>query len=200
MSRLCTVCSHARRTDIESDLIGGALSFRDIARQYRVSKDAVARHRADHLPGSLTKAHEIRQIARADALIDEVRSGGDRADRLYNHAETILERALASKDLKTALNAIGAGVNVLREARSYLELRGEITGELNKSAGASPTLGIDKVEKMLVIRMPKTPRAEAEERRILAEMGDKFSFTPPHHPQIASPAPETDNDDDQEGH
>jgi hypothetical protein len=43
--------------------------------------------------------------------------------------------------------------------------------------------------------MPKTPEAEAEERRILAEMGNKFSFIPPHS-QIASPAPE---DDDQEG-
>jgi hypothetical protein len=31
-------------------------------------------------------------------------------------------------------------------------------------------------------------------------MGDKFSFTPPHQSQIASPTPETDEDDDQEGH
>jgi hypothetical protein len=159
----------------------------------------LARHRADHLPASLTKAHEVRQIARADTLIDEVRAAGDRAERLYGYAETILERALESKDLKTALNAIGVGVNVLREARSYLELRGEITGELNKSIAPNPTLGIERVEKMLVIRMPKTPAAEAEERRILAEMGDNFSFIPPYHSQIASPAPETDEDDDQEG-
>jgi hypothetical protein len=159
----------------------------------------LARHRADHLPVSLTKAHEVRQIARADTLIEEVRSAVDRADRLYGHAETILERALESKDPKTALNAIGAAVNVLREARSYLELRGEITGELNKSAGASPTLGINQVEKMLVIRMPKTPEAEAEERRILAEMGNKLPpMIPPYHSQIASPAPETDECDDQE--
>ena len=112
---------------------------------------------------------------------------------------SILERALESKDPKTALNAIGAAVNVLREAWSYLELRGEITGELNKSASASPSFGINQVEKLLVIRMPKTPAAEAEERRILARMGDKFSFIPPYHSQIASPA-ETDEDDDQEGH
>jgi len=50
-------------------------------------------------------------------------------------------------------------------------------------------------------RMPKTPEAEAEERRILAEMGNKLPpMIPPHRSHIASPAPETDEDDDQEGH
>jgi hypothetical protein len=102
--------------------------------------------------------------------------------------------------LKTALIAIGAGVNVMREARSYLELLGQITGELNKSVGAHPSFGINQVEKMLVIRMPKTPAAEAEERRILAEMGNKLPpMIPPYHSQIASPTQETDEDDDQEG-
>ena len=52
----------------------------------------------------------------------------------------------------------------------------------------------------MVIRMPKTPAVEAEERRILAEMGNKLPpLIPPYHSQIASPAPETDDDDDQEG-
>jgi hypothetical protein len=49
--------------------------------------------------------------------------------------------------------------------------------------------------------MPKTPEAEAEERRIPAEMGNKLPFPiPPHQSRITSPAPETDEDDDQEGH
>jgi hypothetical protein len=194
MPRTCTVCHHRDRESIERSLLSGE-SYRHIATRFDTSTGALQRHRADHLPVSLTKAHEVRQIARADALIDEVRSGGDRADRLYGHAETILERALESKDLKTALNAIGAGVNVLREARSYLELKGEITGELKQPV---PPSGIQKVERMLVIRMPKTPEAEAKERAFLAEAGNNFSFTPPYHSQIASPAPDDDGDDQED--
>jgi len=45
----------------------------------------------------------------------------------------ILERALEAVDLKTALNAIRAAVDVMGEARQYLELRGELTGELPDS-------------------------------------------------------------------
>jgi len=48
MARACSVCRHAKRHDIEADLRGGA-SYRDVAQQHSLSKDAVARHRA-HMP------------------------------------------------------------------------------------------------------------------------------------------------------
>ena len=43
MSQTCTVCRHAKRWDIEKAIIDGE-SLRDIARHFRLSKDAVARH------------------------------------------------------------------------------------------------------------------------------------------------------------
>ena len=48
MPRSCKICRHPQRDDIEADLRGGA-SYRDIARQHTVSKDALSRHRANHM-------------------------------------------------------------------------------------------------------------------------------------------------------
>jgi transposase-like protein len=44
----CSVCQHLERQDIEADLRGGT-SYRDIARRYNLSKDALARHKASHM-------------------------------------------------------------------------------------------------------------------------------------------------------
>ena len=99
------------------------------------------------------EAHEAREVARADSLLADVRNAEDRAERLYGAAEGILERALEAEDLKTALNAIRAAVDVMGEARQYLELRGELTGELpNVADGAANVPMVVKV--LSVPRMP----------------------------------------------
>ena len=171
MPRTCTVCTHPERSAIEHELITNSSSFRDIARQRSVSKDALARHRAEHLPASLATAHAAVEVARADTLLDEVRSAGDRADRLYGHAEMILERALESKDLKTAVSAISVSVNVMREARGYLELRGEISGELNPAPAGGLSFGPNG--RLSILTFPKTPEADAIERERLAKLTDE---------------------------
>jgi transposase len=48
MPRTCSICRHAQRLEIEADLQAG-LSYRDVARRYSISKDAVSRHRASHV-------------------------------------------------------------------------------------------------------------------------------------------------------
>ena len=58
MSQTCTVCRHAKRWDIEKAIIDGE-SLRDIARHFRLSKDAVARHKA-RLPNTLGEARADR--------------------------------------------------------------------------------------------------------------------------------------------
>jgi hypothetical protein len=112
------------------------------------------------------KSREAREVAQADTLMGHVRTAGDRSERLYAAAETILDRTLQAGDFKTALQGIRAAADVLKEARAYLELRGEITGELNPPP-AAPSFGPSAL--LSVIIMPKTPEAEAEERRILAK-------------------------------
>ena len=56
---------------------------------------------------------------------------------LWRRSEDILEEAREAKDRKTALDAIRAAVNIMAEARQYLELRGELIGELPSMANAA---------------------------------------------------------------
>jgi len=71
LPQTCTVCRHARRTDIEKAIIRGD-TLRDIARQFHLSKDAVGRHKADHLPRTLGKVLEVGEAARAYDFLTEV--------------------------------------------------------------------------------------------------------------------------------
>jgi len=72
------------------------------------------------------RAHNSEEILRADSLLEDVRQGEDSAERLYGAAEAILRRALAVKDLRTAIQAIRAAADVMAEGRQYLELRGTL--------------------------------------------------------------------------
>ena len=66
MPRTCTICRHARRHEIEADLQAG-LPYRDVARQYSISKDAVSRHRG-HVSLHTTPAHAI--VTKIRGLLD----------------------------------------------------------------------------------------------------------------------------------
>jgi hypothetical protein len=98
MPRTCTVCTHEDRADIDSALLAGA-SLRDIARRVSLSKDAVARHKRDHLPTSLLVAQEVEEIAHADSLLDQIRGYQRRVD-------TITAKAEAGGDYRTALSGL----------------------------------------------------------------------------------------------
>ncbi|SRR5712691_8021712 len=139
MPRVCTVCRHADREPLERAMLAGE-SYRNIAARFGTSTSALVRHRQEHLSHALTKAQDAIEVTRADNLLSDVRNGEDRAERLYCASEAILKRALQAKDLRTALQAIRAAAMVMAEGRQYLELRGDLTGELD------------------ACRLPQTPR------------------------------------------
>ena len=128
MPRSCSICTHSARADIDRALVGGE-SFRGISRTYRVSEDAVARHRAQHLPEKLAKAEAAAEVAQADDLLREVRA-------LRSKAYALLLRAEREGDLRTAL----AGV---REARSCLELLAELEGELDRRPNVNILVSVE---------------------------------------------------------
>src|SRR5262249_19783295 len=105
MPMTCRICGNRKRLEIDRELLEGQ-SLRDIAKRTGTTASSLQQHKAEHLTRSLVKAHEAREVARADSLLDDVRNGESRAERLYVAAEGILERALEAEDLKTALTAI----------------------------------------------------------------------------------------------
>ncbi|MHB0874510.1 MAG: hypothetical protein ACYC5O_00555 [Anaerolineae bacterium] len=122
MPRQCTVCALAiaDRAGVDGALLTGT-SYRDIARQWRVSKDAVARHHAGgHVAAAMAKAQDAAAVARGDDLLAQVRD-------LQGKALGILAKAEAAGDLRAALAAI-------REARGNLELLAKLLGELQDGA------------------------------------------------------------------
>jgi len=116
MPRTCTICTHPARAEVDQALVAGE-AFRDIARRWRVSKDAVARHKA-HLSAHIAKAAEAETVARADDLLGQVRY-------LHGKALGVLDKADKEGDGRLALGAI-------REATNTLRLLGEVLGQLQQ--------------------------------------------------------------------
>ncbi len=124
MPRVCSICSHEDREEINAALLSET-PLRAMARRYATSKDALARHR-EHLPVHLVKASDAAEVIQADTLL---------ARLLSLNAETmaILKEARSGrvKDNELALRAIA-------RAEKQLELQGKLLGELNDA----PTVNI----------------------------------------------------------
>src|SRR2546428_85915 len=71
MPRQCTICTHPERGVIDQALVAEA-PLRTIADRWSVSKTALIRHKADHLPAHLAQAHEAKEVSQADSLLDRL--------------------------------------------------------------------------------------------------------------------------------
>ena len=80
MPRTCTICSHAQRLEIERAIVAGT-SLRTISGQFGPSKTAVLRHRS-HVADTIARSTEARELVRTGTLLDDVRAGERRAERL----------------------------------------------------------------------------------------------------------------------
>ena len=123
MPRTCTVCTHPQREAIDRALVSGqpvrSLVSRYVTKRGRpLGHMALYRHKDEHLPATLVKAHVAAEVAHADALLSQVRELRDRA-------LAILDRAEEDGQLMPALAAI-------REARGCLELLGKLMGEIDE--------------------------------------------------------------------
>ncbi|MCH7584920.1 MAG: hypothetical protein IH941_07150 [Acidobacteria bacterium] len=118
MPRSCTVCGHAKRNIIDDALVSGT-SLRNVAEQFRLKVTSLHRHKHSHVPATLAKAHEAREVAAADSLLD-------RLEQLTGEARRVKTKAERAGDLRTALAAI-------RELVRMVELLAKLRGELDES-------------------------------------------------------------------
>ena len=126
-------------------LVAGA-AFPALAAKYRVSEDALGRHKANHLPAALAKAQEAGEAAHADDLLRQVKA-------IQSKTLSLLLKAEAAGELRTALAAI-------REARGNLELLAKLSGELDERP-VSVLVSPEWLELRMVIVGALEPYAEA---------------------------------------
>jgi hypothetical protein len=116
VSRTCTVCRHPDRPAIDQALVNGK-GVRETSALFRVSEDALSRHKEGHVPSALARAADAEEIARADSLLDQLVT-------LQADARRIGQKAESAGDLRTAL----AGI---RELVRIMELAARLVGELD---------------------------------------------------------------------
>jgi hypothetical protein len=151
MPRVCTICTHDQRLAIDRALVEGESAPR-IAAKYRVSDDAITRHRA-HIPAKLAQAQDAEEAAQADDLLRHVRA-------LRGKSYALLQKAETAGDLKTALLGI-------REARACLELLAKLQGQLDERPIVNVLISPQWVALRAVILQTLAPYPDA--RAALAE-------------------------------
>jgi hypothetical protein len=115
--RICLICSHPKRQDIELAVLSGQPTSA-IAALFRVSDDSLQRHKQSHLPDKLAKAHDAKEVSEADSLLREMSELRDK-----------LRHGLAEAEQAGS----GAGVVAfLRELRNTLESYFNITDRIAK--------------------------------------------------------------------
>lgn len=115
MPRTCTVCTHENRPEIDRSLVSGT-SLRIIAGQWSVSKSALYRHKQEHLPGHLAKAHEEESIGQAIDVVRQLKA-------INATTLAILQEARSDKKHSLSLQAID-------RVCKQLELQGRLVGQL----------------------------------------------------------------------
>jgi hypothetical protein len=123
MSRTCTICKHPSREEINAALLG-IDSLRKIAARWSVSKTALLRHKAAHLPPAIVKAAAVKEEISGGKLLDRLKT-------LNRETASILHEARTAdiKDNQLALKAIA-------RAERQLLLEGQLLAELNEDPAA----------------------------------------------------------------
>lgn len=99
MARICSICSHPKRDEIERAITSGGRSISKIAQDFGVNYDALYRHyKVGHIPVSIMTASENEESERGESLSDLAR-------RTLRTMITIMDDALGEGDRKVALMA-----------------------------------------------------------------------------------------------
>ena len=118
MPKKCSICVHNKRKEIEGDILSGE-PLRLVASEFSVSEDALSRHKLHHLRQSLIKAQDIREVAMAGSLLEQLKS-------LQQKALELLAKAEAAGDYRGALAGVVA-------ARGTLEVLVDIMDRLREN-------------------------------------------------------------------
>lgn len=147
MPKVCTVCASPFRHEIDMQLVQGRISLADVAKRTNVSRQAIMRHKANHIPKQLRSFATRVDALEADQLMAQIM-------KLYERNLESLDRAesmAADSDFAKAVPAL------IREARANLETLAKV----------SVVLADTQTEPTVVTNELATMIHEALERRSL---------------------------------
>lgn len=136
MPRVCTVCRHKARDAIDRALVDGAPARR-IVEQYGLSKGAVGRHQADHLPAALLKGEEAREEVRSLGLVEQLERWLERVNLLFDACDRWLrdpedpsryDIGPRAEDLKVVFSEAGPDGTPVRKKKKLSELLALVEG------------------------------------------------------------------------
>jgi hypothetical protein len=159
MPRVCTICAHPERTTIDRMLVGGR-PLRETSALYRVSEDALGRHRDTHLAPVLAIEQIAVDAAEAGDLLSQVQG-------IQKRTLAILKKAEDGDKLALALAAI-------REARGNLELLARLEGKIRDQQTVNILIAPQWLDLRAVIVRTLDPYPEARQAlaSVLAEVAD----------------------------
>lgn len=165
MPRLCTICAHPQRVEMESAVLGGK-SIRSAAKAAGICWSALQRH-LKHLPVAIARAAETEALQ-----IEACGKLPARIEELIAQTRQILKSAKKKNDFAAALAAIRANL-------SCLEMLGKISGELGPRAEVIVATQVNTGE-------PGEPAVSKEEKRdrFLAKWAECYGITWPRKPRV----------------
>ncbi len=153
MSRSCTVCCHDQRGAIEQE-IAATTSARKISALFRVSPDAVQRHKAEHLPKTLTDARKADDDERALDVVKQLRV-------INGVSLQILNEARQGKDPQTALKAVD---RIHRQIELQAKLLGQLDDRPQVNVVVSPEWAAIRATVLVALRPYPEARVAVVER------------------------------------
>lgn len=117
MGAVCKACRHPQTEAISLELLQ-KVPMREIADKYSLSLSCVARHK-NHVPTSLVKTEEAKQVAEASSVMQRIMQLDQRADEIYQQA--------------TDGNNPGLALKALKELREVTTLYAKLAGEISTS-------------------------------------------------------------------
>jgi len=120
--KVCQVCAHPEVLEIDRQLLSGEAGTRTLSRDHGVTRDALNRHKKNHMAKALAAASGA-VITRVDpdpgGLMQQLAG-------LERRVTALLDKAERKNDISTAIKAAG-------ELRSQVELLAKLAGELSNT-------------------------------------------------------------------
>jgi hypothetical protein len=161
------VCTRTDRGEIDVALIEQQPNRR-VAARYGLTEQAIRRHRNGHLPARLARAHDAKEVAWADGLLDQLRD-------LQRRTLGIMTVAEETGDVRTALVAITVARGNLALLAGLWNAPGRPawwTGEARWTPPDEPAGPLTAEQAAVVREMPPTLREQI--KRWLLERRERY--------------------------